>query len=119
VQGCHWDYSDYVIWEDAQTPREYLYRNFTARRSDVSWTINQVRFAAACGERPGVLEIQMGTFTPYFDTYLVNIDGKGWRASDRAFAWTLHAGANRLEMRVRNTSGVLGPISLIELQYAE
>lgn len=119
VQGCHWDYSDYVIWEDAQTPRDYLYRNFTARRNDVNWSINQVRFAAACGDKPGVLDVQLGTFTPYFDTYLVNVDGKGWAPADRAFTWTLHAGTNRLEMRVRNTSGVLGLPSLIELEYAE
>ena len=119
VQGFHWDYSDYIIWEDAQTPKEYQYRNFTARRSDINWTINQVRFAAACHGKQGVLNVRMGTFTPYFDTYLVNVDGGGWKPAERAFAWTLHAGTNRLEMRVRNTSGVLGPISLIELEYTE
>jgi len=119
VQGFHWDYSDYTIWEDAQTPKEYQYRNFTARRSDVNWTINQVRFAAECDDKQGVLNVQMGTFTPYFDTYLVKVDGKDWKEAEQAFAWTLHAGTNRLEMRVRNTSGVLGPISLIELEYTE
>jgi len=117
VQGCHWDYSDYIAWEDAQTPRQYLYRNYTARRSDVSWTINEVRFAAAIGEKPGTLAVRMGTFTPYFDTYLVNVDGKGWAPAGPAFAWTLHPGANRLEMRTRNTSGVVGLPSSIEVNY--
>jgi hypothetical protein len=119
AQGFHWDYSDYIIWEDAQTPKEYGYRNFTARRSDMNWTINQVRFAVECSEKQGVLNVRMGTFTPYFDTYLVNVDGKGWQQADRAFAWALHPGTNRLEMRVRNTAGVLGRPSLIELECTE
>ena len=56
TQGCHWDWSEYWCWEDAQTPRRWPYRNFTARRSDLAWTINQVCFDAAIGERPGVAD---------------------------------------------------------------
>lgn len=30
--------------------------------------------------------------------------------------WELHPGRNRLEMRVRNTAGVLGPVSYLEVE---
>ncbi|HUT60231.1 MAG TPA: transglutaminase-like domain-containing protein [Phycisphaerae bacterium] len=119
AQGSHWDYSDYVVHEDAFTPTQWLYRNFTGRRSDVAWTINQVHYEARYGREPRTLRIQMGTSTPYLKTYLVNVDGKGWKESSSAFDWQLHPGRNRLEMRVRNTSGVEGPVSLIELDSAQ
>ena len=116
TQGADWDWSDYWCWEDAVTPKRWQYRNFTGRRSDVNWTINQVRFDATLTDRPGAISMQMGTVTPFFDAFLVNVDGQGWRESARSFAWHLHAGRNRVEMRIRNTSGVEGPASFLELE---
>jgi hypothetical protein len=43
------------------------------------------------------------------------MDGQGWQDSPRAFTWPLHTGRNRLEMRVRNTAGVEGPPSFLEV----
>jgi transglutaminase-like putative cysteine protease len=116
TQGCDWDWCDYWCWEDAATPKRWLYRNFTARRNDVNWTINQVRFDATLTDKPGAISMQMGTITPYFDTYLVNVDGQGWEESARRFVWQLHPGRNRVEMRIRNTSGVQGPPSFLEVE---
>ncbi|NIA20524.1 MAG: hypothetical protein GWP05_00840 [Anaerolineaceae bacterium] len=120
TQGFAWDWTGYWVWEDARTPRSYAtrYRNITGRRSDWLWTLNQVRFDAACGKKPGTVEIQMGTQTPNFETFLVNVDGKGWRPSGRAFQWRLHGGRNRLRMRTRNSAGVEGAISFLELDYS-
>lgn len=115
TQGVDWNYSDYWRWEDPTTPKQWMYRNFTARRSDLNWTINQVRFDATIADQPGTIQIQMGTVTPYFDSFLVNTNGHEWNPSPRSFAWNLRPGPNRLEMRVRNTSGVLGPISFLEV----
>ena len=117
-QGLHWDWPDYYIVQDGQSPRDGCYRNFTARRSDIDSTLNQARFAVECGREEGVLEIQMGTVTPWFETFQVNVDGKGWSSASPKFVWKLHPGANRLEMRARNTSGVTGPISSIQLAYS-
>jgi len=117
TQGCHWDWSEYWCWEDALTPKQWPYRHFTARRSDLDWTINQVRFDATLTDRPGSLAIQMGTVTPYFDTFLVKVDAQVWKKSSRAFTWELHAGRNRLEMRIRNKARVAGPVSLLEVEY--
>lgn len=116
-QGAHWDWPDFIIYEDGPATKQWLYRNFTARRSDIAWTINQVHFDATCGGKPGAIEVQMGTFTPYFETFLVRLDGGAWRPEKRAFTWALRPGRNRLEMRARNTSGVEGPISHIEVDY--
>jgi hypothetical protein len=117
LQGAHWDWSDYIIYEDAQTPKEWLYRHFTSRRSDIAWTINQVRFDATWGTEPGTITIQMGTSTPYFETFLVKEDGGEWTESGRIWTWKLKPGANRLEVRIRNASGVVGPTSQLELEY--
>jgi len=100
-----------------QTPRDWCYRNFTHRRSDLDWTINQVRFAVAPGREQGSLMIEMGTSTPHSQTFLVSADGSSWEPSSHTFAWALHPGANQLEMRVRNTSGIEGPVSSISLEY--
>jgi hypothetical protein len=119
VQGFSWDWPDYIVWEDAQTPRQWIYRYYTSRLADRNWTINQVCFDAAWGPTPQTLAVQMGTVTPYLETFLVNLDGQGWKPSDRKFTWPLHEGRNRLEMRVRNTSGVEGPMSFVELNLAK
>lgn len=119
TQGAQWDWTGYWIWEDAQTPRSYDYRyaHITARRSDWEWTINQVRFDAACGTEPGAVQVQMGTVTPGFRAFLVSTDGSTWQEQAAGFAWRLHPGRNRLDMRVVNTAGVQGPASFIVLDY--
>jgi transglutaminase-like putative cysteine protease len=116
TQGCGWNWSEYWWWEDAATPKQWLYHHFTSRRNDLDWSINQVCFAATVTDRPGALAIMMGTFTPYFQSFLVKLDQQGWKESSRAFTWALHPGRNRLEMRVRNNAGVLGPVSYLEVE---
>ena len=45
----------------------------------------------------------MGTVTPYFQTFLANIDGAGWKPVEGPKVdWTLKPGKNRLEIRVTN-----------------
>jgi hypothetical protein len=115
-QGCHFDWTGYVVWQGAQMPTaQWQYGNFTGRRSDLEWTINQVRFDAEYGEAPGTLRIQMGTVTPGFETFLVNTGDGVWQASGREFVWPLRPGRNRLQMRVKTKAGVQGPVSLVEL----
>jgi hypothetical protein len=117
LQGWNnWDWTGFWQWADGQVGRDQRYALFSSRRSDLLWTINQVRFAAAAGEKPGTLAIQMGTVTPHFQTFLTNVDGSGWKESRANFDWLLKPGKNRLEMRIRNTSGVEGPISFLELE---
>jgi transglutaminase superfamily protein len=118
MQGLNWDCPDYWSWNDHGMTFDYRYRRFTRRRSDIDWTINQVRYDAAAGSKPGTVTVQMGTVTPYFDTFLIKTDQGPWRPMGRTFAWKLHPGTNRLAMRIRNTSGVKGIVSHLELNYA-
>jgi transglutaminase-like putative cysteine protease len=116
LQGWNdWDWTGFWSWYDAQTPRDWRYRHFTCRRSDLEWTLNQVRFGLAYGNRAMAMNVKLATVTPNFDTFLVSLDGKGWTPSGSELVWDLHSGANRLDMRVRNTAGVLGSLSTVTL----
>jgi transglutaminase-like putative cysteine protease len=117
VQGTNWDWPDYSVLADRHVPTSWEYRNLTERRSDWNWTINQVRFDVSAGEKPGTLQVQMGTVTPAFETFLTNADGQGWREAGGKVAWELRPGKNRLEMRARNDAGVEGPVSHVEVEY--
>jgi hypothetical protein len=112
-----WSWPGYWRWQDARTPRQYQFGRFTSRRSDIEWTLNQVRWAVTISAKPGTVEVTMGTVTPDFDTFLVSVNGGKWKRSGARFAWKLRRGRNRLEMRVRNRAGVLGRASSLELDY--
>ncbi|MCZ7649062.1 MAG: transglutaminase-like domain-containing protein [Planctomycetota bacterium] len=116
-QGFHWDWTGYWVWEPPRVPKLYSYGNFTARDADINWTLNQVCFDAAPEPDVGSIRIQMGTVTPNFESFLVNVDGKGWEQAPASHAWKLHPGRNRIEMRVRRKGGVAGPVSFLELDW--
>jgi len=117
-QGRSWTWTGYWLWQDDRTPRQSKHGRYTRRRSDIEWTINQVRWAAAPTNQEGTVRVAMGTVTPDFDTFLISVDGSEWRPCGDSFDWDLHQGKNRIEMRVRNRAGVLGRKSWIELDYA-
>jgi transglutaminase superfamily protein len=112
-----WSWPGYLIWWDAQTPRQMRFANHTCRRSDIEWTINQVRYAATAGAKPGAVDIRMGTVTPDFETFLARIDGGPWTPVGKRMTWQLEPGSNRIEMCVRTTAGVLGNTSWLEVDY--
>jgi hypothetical protein len=113
-----WKWTDYVAWQGPEMPAgQWLYGKFTARRSDIEWTINTVRVGLEASERDGVLKAAFATMTPYLETFLVRVDGGEWRASGREFLWRLHGGVNRMEVRVQNTSGVLGGVTGVDVEF--
>jgi len=93
--------------------------NYTARHSDIDWTINQVRWSATAGAKSGAVELLMGTVTPDFDTFLVSIDGGEWKPAGETLSWQLHAGRNRIDMRIRTRACILGRVSHIEVEYSD
>lgn len=111
----HWSWTGYWGWVDEKTPRQYHLRHHTSRRSDIDWTLNQVRWSAVTGKVAGTVEVAMGTVTPDFDSFLVRVDGGPWRTSGTTFVWPLNGGSNRLEMRVRTKGGVVGRVSYVEV----
>jgi hypothetical protein len=54
-------------------------------------------------------------YTPNFGQFLVKENGKDWKRADAQFDWKLKRRANRLEARIVNRFGVLGPITVLEL----
>ena len=95
-----------------------MYRNCTARRSDIDWTLNQARFDATPAATAGALKMQLGTVTPNLETFLIKSDRTPWQPSAAAFNWrSCIRGLNRLEMRTKTTAGILGPVSLLEVDY--
>jgi hypothetical protein len=78
-------------------------------RVDIHYTVAEKR----------TLRIRLDAFgaynyTPNFKDFLVRENGKGWRVVDGEFDWKLKKRNNRLEARVRNRFGVLGPISVLQ-----
>jgi len=112
----NWDWVDSWVWHDQRIPRLRNYRNFTNRRSDIEWTINQVVCGLTYGRKQKTLEVTLATLTPHFDTFLVRTDGGRWKKTGPRVVWTLHSGTNRLEMRARNKAGVCGPVSFVEVE---
>jgi hypothetical protein len=67
-------------------------------------------------EKGGKLNVVLKTLTPNFKTYETRIDSGGWNPSDDSFVWSVHQGANKIEVRSVNQFGVGGPVSMAELQ---
>ena len=55
---------------------------------------------------------------PWFDHFEIRRENANWQklAANRV-DWSLHLGTNRLQIRAVNSSGIKGPISLLELLY--
>jgi hypothetical protein len=51
-----------------------------------------------------------------YQSEMVKVDQLEWKESTRAFAWELHPGRNRVELKIRNQAGVEGPISFLEVE---
>jgi hypothetical protein len=66
--------------------------------------------------KSGHLIVTLKTLTPNFRSYEVQFDTAAWTPSTDRFPWTLHLGTNRLAARTVNEFGVLGPVSIAEIQ---
>lgn len=114
--GINWPWDGYINWYDPATPRRLEYALQTDRIADLYPTLNRVEYTATYGSTKGQIDIQMITATPNFETFEINIDGTGWQSSPDKFIWHLRPAAlNILEMRTRNSAGVSGKSSSLEL----
>lgn len=113
-----WPWSGYLCWYDEATPRKLQHALHSDRVADFYPAINRVHYAASWGEKAGEVRVRMFTQTPNLAAFEININGSGWRESPAEFTWPLFpSGLNRLEMRVRNTLGLEGAPSLLEVFY--
>ena len=90
----------------------------TNRFVDFYEPLNQSQIFLSETDQQSILKVEAATFTPDFETFLVRINDGEWIASkNTAWHWKLKAGLNKIEVRVRNVRGVLGPVSCIKLTF--
>ena len=82
----------------------------TANRQEIDWTPG-VPDLRARQVAPDVIELDLRSATPNFETYLTRANGGAWQplAGDHT-RWSLQAGENRFEVRTQNLAGILGPV---------
>jgi len=113
-----WQYADYIVWQGPDMPPgQHHFKNFTARRNDLEWTLNQTKVSATPTSAPGTLQIHLTTITPHLETFLKKIDTTPWQPTPPIFLWPLHPGQNHLELKTQTTSKIHGPPTTLELTY--
>lgn len=117
THGCtHWPWSGYLCWYDEATPRMLHYALHSDRVADFYPTLNRVAFTVTRTDTPGEVVVDMLSQTPNFVSYEMCIDDGPWEDTGDRVTWQLRPSAlNRLEMRVRNSAGVRGKPSSVEL----
>jgi transglutaminase-like putative cysteine protease len=111
-----WFWTGHYAWTDADYPASLLYGHRVSDRRNWEWALNQARLTLEATATPGELRVHLDTETPGFDTFLADIDGTGAKPVRPGFAWKLHAGKNRLEVRPRNTAGRAGIASGVVIE---
>jgi hypothetical protein len=113
-----WGWDGFLNYYDEKVPKRWEYQRYSDRALDFYEPLNQAEVYLAETEARGMLTVVINTFTPGFDTFLVRTgEGKWTEQKQPAWMWTLQPGKNRLEARVRNVRGVLGPVSALEVTY--
>ena len=87
TQGCTWDWSEYWCWEDAVTPRAWHDHLFTLAPQRLRLEHQPGLFRCHRDRSARVLAIVTGTFTPYFETFLVSWTSRAEKPSAPVFTW--------------------------------
>ncbi len=113
-----WGWDGFLNYHDAKFPRRWEYQRYSDRAVDFYEPLNQAEVTLEETADRGALNVEIDTFTPGFETFLVRLDGGAWTEQrSPAWSWPLRPGLNRLEARVRTVRGVLGPVSEIEVAF--
>jgi len=114
-----WGWDGFLNYYDAKFPKRYEYQLQTDRALDFYEPLNQAEVFLHETDEPGVLEVEVDTFTPGgFDAFLIRIDDGEWtEQKEQGWIWPLTGGIHMLEVRTRNVCGVLGPTSKMKVTY--
>ncbi|MDP2982817.1 MAG: hypothetical protein Q8O92_05760, partial [Candidatus Latescibacter sp.] len=82
-------------------------------------TLNRVKMYAVTGPENDRVFLRFTTFTPNFDTYLVDVDEEGWKPCTEYYPWMLHSGQNKFRVRVKNKLGAVGKPSEVVINLAD
>ena len=113
-----WGWDGFLNFYDDKFPRRYEYQRYSNRALDFYEPLNQTEVYLNETAERGVLQVEINTFTPGFDTFLVRFnDGKWLEQKEPKFLWNLRSGKNRIEVRVRNVREIPGPVSALDVNY--
>ena len=113
-----WGWDGYLNHYDKKFPKRTEFQRQSNRFIDFYEPLNQSQVFLSETDQQGVLKVEVDTFSPGFETFLVRINNGNWIVQkNAAWFWNLKAGLNRIEVRVNNARGVLGPISCIKVTY--
>jgi len=113
-----WGWDGFLNSYDEKFPKRWEYQRYSDRELDFYEPLNQAEVTLQETADRGVLKVEIDTFTPSFDAFLVRTDEGTWaERKESSWTWALKPGKNRLEARVRNARGVLGPLSALEVTY--
>ena len=114
IASGHWGGNQFYGYYNETFPRKREYMLNTNRWQDFNFPLNQTELTLSETEIPGILQVEMDTVTPNFETFEIQIDNTNVIESAHfSFEWHLHEGKNTLEVRARNNVGVKGPTSRV------
>lgn len=114
-----WGWDGYLNWFDEIFPKRDEYQRYTNRANDFYQPLNQSKVYLLETDKTGVLRVLVDTFTPGgFDSFLVGVNEGSWLTQNQSsWNWELQSGLNSIQVRSRNSRGVLGPISSLQVTY--
>jgi hypothetical protein len=114
-----WGWDGFLNWYDDTFPKRDEYQRYTNRATDFYQPLNQVKVYLNETDKPGVLKVEVDNFTPGgFNTFLVDLNNGGWVTQNvSSWNWVLLSGLNSIKVRTRNSRGILGPVSDIQVVY--
>ncbi|MCK4343956.1 MAG: hypothetical protein KAX05_01625, partial [Bacteroidales bacterium] len=113
-----WGWDGYLNHFDEKFPKRTEFQRQSNRFIDFYEPLNQAQIFLSETNQKSILKVEVNTFTPGFETFLVSIDNGEWFAGENAtWKWKLKAGMNKIEIRVKTIQGVLGPVSCIQVTY--
>ncbi|MCC6231838.1 MAG: hypothetical protein IT580_04300 [Verrucomicrobiales bacterium] len=113
------DYGGMFIIQDALCEGTSWHQRVIPREPSVDPYFPIGQAALELGAMGGEIGVRAQTLTPNLDHYEARMDGGDWRPQEARFAWPVHDGTNRLEVRTLNRFGIPGPVSTAVLRVAE
>lgn len=114
-----WGWDGFLNWYDDKFPKREEFQNYSNRATDFYQPINQAKiFLNETADR-GTLEVNVQHFTPGgFEGLLVSTDAGEWALlKETHWIWKLKNGKNTIKVRTKNSRGIMGPVSEMEVNY--
>lgn len=114
-----WGWDGFLNWYDQVFPKRDEYQRYSDRASDFYQPLNQAKINLVETDKSGVLKVIVDSFTPGgADGLMVKVNEDNWQSqSQTVWDWQLLAGLNTIKVRTKNTRGILGPVSEIQVSY--